>query len=816
MSGADWVELRVHGVSGAPPESILDRPYCTQVAGDADSRYFRAVDSSGHELRGADGHVVEAYHWGRFTSGSWLQALWMVLLPFGMVNAAQFMLPAAGPGLLARIWHLLCGALLRFVALMLTLLLTFAAGLILIDLLAWRWAPGSRQLGSFPETWTVGLAIVATALVSYVLYRLGRGYGVVDDAEPRKRTEGRYVDAVEPGEPRTPLARDRFYRGDTDAPVLRNLHLAAAVLTVASMGAWAVHPDGWVDRDPVLLASTIALVLVVVLTTLLGDPEGTASLPLSGRIAAFRLWWHVTMVWIARGAIAVAVVLLALSAWGASDVDRAAAERPVMFDDVANGLLWAGLAALILLGFANLALVLSVRGSWGTTPGHRAFRPYALGMTAYLVASIAAFLGVGLSAAAATGVSSLLDLSVRTRTTAEGIEVDVGTTPMLDRVSYAWGLNLLLFALLATGAGIWMMARRRADRARAAGMFAAADGGPRLSAGWLETVARAIGTARLKNLIPVGGTVFVLFGTLLGIALALELAGCQGGQDFGTCRSLPGPLDLLSQPKYVTGSAAVIWVSNVVALIGAWALITAAAALLATGRSAVSEQGTRRSLNVVWDVIAFWPHAVHPYAPRPYSMRCVTDLRNRLRWYRRAQPAPHVVVCGHSQGSLIAFGALAALHREERDGISLLTFGSQLQVIFPRAFPEYVNLDAVGDVHDVLGGAWINLYRETDPLAGPVLSWRHGAEGPSTTSGHLPGALDGARPDVHVPSTGRHECGDDWRVLDPTPYDQEMNDGAVTGLLKHGHYWRGPDWADALERVRKPHAAGPGGAPEGG
>ena len=39
-----WVELRVHGVSGTPPEELLGVPHVRQVAGDDYSRFFRPVD----------------------------------------------------------------------------------------------------------------------------------------------------------------------------------------------------------------------------------------------------------------------------------------------------------------------------------------------------------------------------------------------------------------------------------------------------------------------------------------------------------------------------------------------------------------------------------------------------------------------------------------------------------------------------------------------------------------------------------------------------------------------------------------------------
>ena len=91
------VELRVHGVSGTPPEAVLDAPRVRQVAGDEWARVFRAIDDDGREV-GTPDRVVEALHWGRYTSGSWTFALWLLLVPFGMVNVARFMLPEGPAG----------------------------------------------------------------------------------------------------------------------------------------------------------------------------------------------------------------------------------------------------------------------------------------------------------------------------------------------------------------------------------------------------------------------------------------------------------------------------------------------------------------------------------------------------------------------------------------------------------------------------------------------------------------------------------------------------------------------------------------------
>ena len=69
------VELRVHGVSGAPPEALLGCPAedVERTAGDADAGFYRrkpGIDEAAGPSK-PDGwrRVMEAYSWGALTSG---------------------------------------------------------------------------------------------------------------------------------------------------------------------------------------------------------------------------------------------------------------------------------------------------------------------------------------------------------------------------------------------------------------------------------------------------------------------------------------------------------------------------------------------------------------------------------------------------------------------------------------------------------------------------------------------------------------------------------------------------------------------------
>jgi hypothetical protein len=110
------------------------------------------------------------------------------------------------------------------------------------------------------------------------------------------------------------------------------------------------------------------------------------------------------------------------------------------------------------------------------------------------------------------------------------------------------------------------------------------------------------------------------------------------------------------------------------------------------------------------------------------------------------RPFDKVVLSGHSQGGVITQAACAVLHAEaERDiaeperqdpwlahGLAqqaidktyLVTYGSQLQFIYARLFPSYFGFALQRRLFTAkLDGRWRNLYRWTDPLGGPVLSW---------------------------------------------------------------------------------------------
>jgi hypothetical protein len=739
-----FVELRVHGVSGTPPVDMLDRPLVKQVAGDQDGRFFRPVDAAGNEVRAADGHVLEGYHWGPLTSGTWRQALWLALVPFGLVNAAYFMLPGGE----RRAAREVARAALRVLALVLTCLVVLSMAQAAVDLFAWQWT-GVGGRGGDPRWWlTGGFAVVVVALL--VVRFLG--------GPPRTLPpDGHTPDETAP----TGLAGGEFYTGDRDLPALRHLHLTAG-LTVLSVLASALARQfggvGW------LYWATLALLCwTVVHTMLLGDPtrerRGVREF-FAVRLPAFTLGVGIAF-------LAASVAVMALVSDYPDD------RRGIMPGIGGLGRGFAGLALLALLVMIAATAVLASRNRGPVVP--RPFRRFLGGMTGPVVAALGMFLGVGFTAALDYGVLRLLRPA--------GDPTAMALPLFYLRIAFAAGVAVALAVVIAAALLVWMplAAKGYTKKVRAS----AGEG--LLPEKQVRAVARAWWLGRLKFSAHWLAIAIAAAGTVLTLAAVVEAVMDMGaatclpsGTWLSDCRDLPG-LDLVT--------------------VGTVALLLLGGFLVYLGRRAVGDSAVRRGACVIWDVVAFWPAAVHPFVPPPYSPKVIEDLRRRIEWHVE-RPGTFLVLAGHSQGSLIASAALTRLKPRYRAKVALLTYGSQLQIAYSRAFPAYVNHGFLCWLNEkVLGGnRWLSLYRETDPIGGPVLSWDR-TDTPEFTSRRL--GTDAVCVDEHDPLTGVRRCGAEWRLLDPCPAD------GITAprhaLRRHSSFSVDPVWTLALAELTAPY-----------
>ncbi|MET7654535.1 hypothetical protein ABZT00_27310, partial [Streptomyces sp. NPDC005486] len=262
------MELLVHGVGGATPEKMLNDPRTVRITGDDTAAVFRraedvTADAGPADDRGRDAPVPEAYVWSNLTSGNGTRALWLLLLPFMVVNLAHWMRPAARERLRAvRLY----GLLVRLAALSLTVLLVAAACEVALDLTAWQCAGTTACAGrhswlgflspavsdggwwSLPGRRLALAALVPTALTGLLWYLSHRTWRAYESQEPLDLTS-----EPENGAGHTALGRPGFWYGRRLVARLRAAHTAAGLLTVAAaVGTAAVRQDRRPGGPPLL------------------------------------------------------------------------------------------------------------------------------------------------------------------------------------------------------------------------------------------------------------------------------------------------------------------------------------------------------------------------------------------------------------------------------------------------------------------------------------------------------------------------------------------------------------------------------------
>ncbi|MEU5751272.1 hypothetical protein [Streptomyces sp. NPDC047829] len=709
------LELLVHGVGGTTPADMLDDPRTVRVTGDDVAAVFRRTEDADAESRPEDYRgrpVPEAYVWCNLTSGNGTRALWLLLLPFMVVNLAHWMRPTAeGRTRTVRLY----GLLVRLAGLTLTVLLVAAACEVALDLVAWQCA-GTRRcaerhswLGFLSPTMSDGgwwsapgrrLALAAavpaalTGLLWYLSLRTWRAY---ESQQPIDRGTG---PEEEPA--RNALSRPGFWYGRRLVARLRAAHTAAALLTVA---AAVGVPAARFDR------------------------RGGGPAPLD------TLGWLLTAA-LAAGAVAVVAVVCRR---GRSErrLDRALDERLVRRLPLAALLLLAG--ALLYGGWT--------RPGWtsvGRLPGDTAFGGLALaqGLLVIVLAVVAHLLhrslpdaraairglggpAVAMLACALGGVMSG-GVSQRVSDWLDGTDASIDGPPVL----LTWQASvippllvvvLLMCAVLARHT--WRLVR--AERAAVEEGHAGEDGDP----GRTRRIAVARATAGLTDRAP------LLVAITSAATLLLGAAALVGAMT--TDRS---PADAArGTPAAVHGAA------ETAQALGSWLIGLGFILFVTWGRRAYKDASARRTIGILWDVGTFWPRAAHPFAPPCYAERAVPDLTWRMASWTRATGG-RLVISGHSQGSVLAASAAWQLEPSARKRVALLTYGSPLERLYGRWFPAHFGPAALDSLHTEVD-CWRNLYRRTDPIGGPVRL--PGASGPAVDRAPLQDPLSYGRTALH-------------------------------------------------------------------
>ncbi|GAB7039357.1 MULTISPECIES: hypothetical protein [Catenuloplanes] len=671
---AGWTELRVHGVSGTPPDRMLQHAQVAVVAGDENAAFHRRRWESRDAAADTDGERAEAYFWGGLTAGAGQRALWLLLTPFMLVNVAFFALPPLS-GAVRRIVE----ALLRLFALSITVTFVLVPVQVAMDLVGWQCARAGRDCALRFLTWdwldTPGRRLAVTALVPLavvaLLWWLGRSTW--------SRLETTEVPGAVPVEAfRTPLENRRLWNGRAPVRRLRDVHVGAAL---AVTGVFLTAPLTSAPARAVLTALLVLLGAAAVLVCL--PSIGSRPVPPPGSAPPPDADGRYRLLPAAAGLAVAAAVLVA----AAADRDAARPDRSLpMIAEAAQGLV----AGQLLVLFAVAVLL------YGRAPG-AAWR--GLGAAALMLASL------GFVAASAAGagirVADMLGDPTAGATGAHAVVVPAGYFSAGAATSV-----LAAVALLLAAAGAWRV-HRAAGRVDAelprhyADADLAADPAGRRRRLIARTWARAA----------VGDQLQLLLGWFLAIT-ALVVTG-------GFALFLRDPRWLLRHAPGLVDAGTVLAGGFVVLLL--WA-----------GRRAYQNPNFRRTVGMLWDVGTFWPRAVHPLAPPCYAERAVPDLLTRISYLGDARDGGLVLLSCHSQGSVLGAAVIAQLTYPVSGAVGLLTYGSPLHRLYGRFFPAYFSpaaLDRTGSLLLGPGGdhrpraewPWRNLYRRSDPIGGAVL-----------------------------------------------------------------------------------------------
>jgi hypothetical protein len=694
------LEMRIHGVGGAPPEENVEAPATLQVSGDGTAGFYRPWYPGG---RPQPGDVRrEAYCWGKLNYRSATRALWLLLLSFMIVNVAHWSLPADRPAGGRR--NAFSRGLLRLLGLAMTAAFVGTATTILADMVAYQaprrgalpsWLRSFARLGVGPRL-AIGLLVVLA--VVGLLFRLSlqtaRSY--------EKWDAGDSSDA----ECDWALTARSFWRGERTVVRQRYCHVMFGCAQVIFV---AVIPDSAHEAVRVIgvvVATALALLAVGLVLSAWTDRERTAGSAESASDVACRV---VTLL-----GVGAAVGFSASRFWW----------RPVATNRVLAGshslidnIVFAQFVVIIVL-----AVVLWSQRPW------RQPDVMGKGMAAVLLGLLAVLISTIFSGALTLTIANLLgspQSSVCTRTNPCARDV-----LYLSSTVYAGGIGMVVSIVSAALFGawaLWRMLRRRTALTKKNGGYGTV---PSIypGQGGRESIRQVAGTWASSSL------------TDLSAVLLTSVA-------------VPTAIGVAAEELYL-----VTVQHPVAAWLQALASFGGTLGVLATGyfliqlRSALLTTTSRKRFGFLWDVGTFWPRACHPFAPPCYAERSVPEVVTRIRRvmgdvvrgtgdpalaqqradlaHRQADDPREahspVLVSGYSQGSPIAVAVVAQLPRDVLPDVALLTLAAPVRRLYGRTFPAYFGPVALEELRARLttsgGCRWRNLVRRSDYIGGWALT----------------------------------------------------------------------------------------------
>jgi hypothetical protein len=765
------VELRVHGVSGTPPEALLGCPtdFIKQKAGDKSAGFYRREDWIDNAVANAaaagtntDGEpsrwrsVMEAYSWGGLTSGRASRALWLLFLPFIFINLAHWMLPPAASN--RRAAAAISVGLLRLIALSLTLTLMLATAVAVMDIFAWQclnldycaaqWRP-LLLLAKLPRNALTALSAVPLMIMIVVLWMLGR-------EDLRFAGNPPPSPAVTKGD--VPLQDQTFWNPDFSVQRLRACHVMAwtaglAALTLALPARYATSPSartvslGLLELNGVLLAIAVAVTAWNPATARGGRSADGLTPPL------------LVLRWISLGLLAASLIWV-----GVTKVDYSA--TPTQLPGL-RGAIYVMLGVQVVLLILLLLFVALCRGSESSPP--EGYTPTLGGLTAWFVGLIGWLIGGGFSLGIGLWTAQFLGTPVISTAAAVRCEADMPTSggacvapeagpltadaPLIvppPFIGTAVAMAALIFIALVAGLFVWRWVTGKTAR------------------GQLEEVrndytdeqtdlvrAEQVARSRAWALLTDHAIQIV---AVLALVAVVEMAGLA--------------VWYVIDPRWFDDARGL---SSAVITVSVFITSSLAAGLVLLAVQAYRNRNLRRLVAVLWDITTFWPRANHPLTPPSYGGRTVYELLVRLDTLH-AETNTRVVFAAHSQGTIIAAATLLHDNGEARERVALLTFGSPVRRLYARNFPAYLGPEAIRRLRERQPSAWIDLWAHSDPIGGWVLDEQNR---------DLQAALE------HV----------DCRLLDVERDLKMRPDGSYRPICGHSGFWVRPEYNAAMKTL---------------
>ncbi|MFI9811702.1 hypothetical protein [Saccharothrix variisporea] len=853
------MELRVHGVSGTPPEKTLDDPFPEAVAGDDVARFLRSS-----RVRTSEGRkrLIEAFHWGRFTSGGASRALWLLLIPFALLNLSFF------TQLRPSKW---ATAVLRVLGAVLTSMLVANVTYVMLELVVRQCAAveGCRGMNTwlhFVDDWPFGAMLllggVPSGLVIALLWWFGRQTFLYEQlgANHRWSSTGGLGDYA-------------FWHTTPQTRMLRDANVAIACGVTGLLYGGTLRTQG-LSRAPDYAAYMVIGAGLLLLAFALGVVVRQPSMNVGGGLK-----------WISVLYLVVAAGLAAGFLWRTPE--DMPLEVPTLsgFEAVWNSHLIIAVTLLLCLWWCGVRAKRSLQGG-AQKSGDVAFKPFWKGHGTVVVATVSVVLAAGLSGGLAYRAVDLLAEPV-VGDGASGYQITLSTAYLTGAMWGALGIAFLLtvppLVALMAGQGrvtvvLFLVGSLSAAAAvvlswtseydvlfwSAVGLSTAAYGLAALSFSltWAHDGVHALVEEDYDKPAATETTTrkIALLWRLAGMKYRYHWAVWVVAAFGGTLLAANGVIAILrvfvpgwrdKEPPWLA-----TWLESEPATdlseIGSWVVSGLVLALLLIGVRTWKEGRMRTVVGVVWDLIGFWPRVAHPMCPPPYGGRATIELTSRARHLVCAKDVPAVVLSGHSQGSVVCAATILLLRNESRlaaDGnryitkeeaektlerLSFVSYGSQLQWAYARMFPQYLGQARLEEVYDALQGSWRNIYRWTDPLGAPVLSWppnrmtgvepwnSHENQG----RGWLTMGSDNTPGKVQTrPGRWALRLGHDIRLLDPEFIHPEPDEPA-SPIRGHSGYYEDPIFdkivADAADEIitRNGGEVGPdpqtGPAPEPG